>query len=97
MALPRKSVRRGIAPVDFAGREYNSVVIGDRTYPCQSGGSLMVAKIRSAIDFYQRPSISVEIIQTKLCASRGHLSHIAPDELFPHDQDHYGGLDAATP
>src|SRR5262249_17557793 len=27
-------------------------------------------------------------------ASRGHLDHIEPQELFPYDQDHYGGLDA---
>src|SRR5262249_2235135 len=27
-------------------------------------------------------------------ASRGHLNDVAPAELFPHDQDHYGGLDA---
>jgi ubiquinone/menaquinone biosynthesis C-methylase UbiE len=50
--------------------------------------------IRSAIDFYERHPISSQIILSKLNASRGHLNDVAPEELFPHDQDHYGGLDA---
>jgi sarcosine/dimethylglycine N-methyltransferase len=50
--------------------------------------------IRSAIDFYERHPISSQIILAKLNASRGHLNDVAPEELFPHDQDHYGGLDA---
>src|ERR1700750_461665 len=45
--------------------------------------------------FYNRHPISCEIILTKLRASHGHLDGLRPDELFPHDQDHYGGL-AAT-
>ena len=45
--------------------------------------------------FYNRHPISCEIILTKLQASRGHLDGLRPEELFPHDQDHYGGL-AAT-
>jgi sarcosine/dimethylglycine N-methyltransferase len=45
--------------------------------------------------FYNRHPISSEIILTKLRASRGHLDGLRPEELFPHDQDHYGGL-AAT-
>ena len=44
--------------------------------------------------FYDRHPISCEIILTKLRASRGHLDGLRPDELFPHDQDHYGGLTA---
>src|SRR6516165_8131025 len=40
--------------------------------------------------FYDRHPISCDIILAKLRTSRGHL-----DGLFPHDQDHYGGL-AAT-
>jgi ubiquinone/menaquinone biosynthesis C-methylase UbiE len=51
-------------------------------------------EIRTAIDFYERHPISCEIILTKLKASRGHLDGLTPDELFPHDQDHYGGLAA---
>ena len=45
--------------------------------------------------FYNRHPISCEIILTKLRASRGHLDGLRPEELFPHDQDHYGSL-AAT-
>src|SRR5262245_50587615 len=45
--------------------------------------------------FYDRHPISCEIILAKLRASCGHLDGLRPDELFPHDQDHYGGL-AAT-
>ena len=45
--------------------------------------------------FYNRHPISCEIIFAKLRASRGHLDGLRPEELFPHDQDHYGGL-AAT-
>lgn len=45
--------------------------------------------------FYNRHPISCEIILAKLRASRGHLDGLRPEELYPHDQDHYGGL-AAT-
>ena len=54
----------------------------------------MTTEIRSAIDFYERHPISCEIILARLKASRGHLDGLAPEELFPHDQDHYGGLAA---
>ena len=54
----------------------------------------MSTEVHSAIDFYERHPISSEIILAKLNASRGNLDNIAPEELFPHDQDHYGGLDA---
>jgi sarcosine/dimethylglycine N-methyltransferase len=54
----------------------------------------MSHEIRSAIDFYERHPISSEIILTKLQTARGHLGDLTPEELFPHDQDHYGGLDA---
>ncbi len=54
----------------------------------------MATEIRSAIDFYERHPISAEIIKARLLATRGNLSGISPDELFPHDQDHYGGLAA---
>jgi sarcosine/dimethylglycine N-methyltransferase len=47
----------------------------------------MSVEIRSAIDFYERHPISSEIILAKLNASRGHLNDVAPEELFPHDQD----------
>jgi sarcosine/dimethylglycine N-methyltransferase len=47
------------------------------------------------IYFYDRHPISLDIILAKLRANRGHLDGLRPDDLFPHDQDHYGGL-AAT-
>jgi len=50
----------------------------------------VTTEIRSAIDFYERHPISCEIILARLKASRGHLDGLAPEELFPHDQDHYG-------
>jgi len=46
------------------------------------------------IYFFDRHPISCDIILAKLQASRGHLDSLRPDELFPHDQDHYGGLTA---
>jgi ubiquinone/menaquinone biosynthesis C-methylase UbiE len=52
----------------------------------------MTAEIRSAIDFYERHPISAAIVLAKLEASRGHLNNLEPEDLFPHDQDHYGGL-----
>ena len=45
--------------------------------------------------FYDRHPISCEIVLAKLRASRGHLDGLRPEDLFPHDQDHYGGV-AAT-
>lgn len=48
-----------------------------------------------AIYFYDRHPMSGEIIKAKLRAARGHLENVRPEELWPHDQDHYGGL-AAT-
>src|SRR4051794_36500847 len=55
----------------------------------------MSAATSQTIYFFNRHPISCEIILTKLHASRGHLDGLRPEELFPHDQDHYGGL-AAT-
>ena len=45
--------------------------------------------------FYNRHPISCDIILAKLRAGRGHLDGLRPEDLFPHDQDHYGGI-AAT-
>jgi sarcosine/dimethylglycine N-methyltransferase len=47
-----------------------------------------------AICLYTRHPISAAIILKKLCEARGHLDAVQPDELFVHDQDHYGGLGA---
>ena len=54
----------------------------------------MASKIRAAADFYEHHPISAQIILTKLEAARGTLDGLRPDELFPHDQDHYGGTAA---
>src|SRR5260221_12353395 len=59
------------------------------------GRTLMGDATAQTIYFYDRHPISLEIILAKLRASRGHLDVLRPDDLFPHDQDHYGGL-AAT-
>jgi cyclopropane fatty-acyl-phospholipid synthase-like methyltransferase len=44
--------------------------------------------------FYDRHSISRDIILAKLRASRGHLDNLRPEDLYAHDQDHYGGINA---
>jgi cyclopropane fatty-acyl-phospholipid synthase-like methyltransferase len=51
-----------------------------------------MTEIRSAVDFYARHPISAEIILAKLKDARGNLDNVRPEELFAHDQDHYGGL-----
>jgi sarcosine/dimethylglycine N-methyltransferase len=55
--------------------------------PMRDGGE-------QAIYFYSRHPISAEIILSKLRTSRGNLDKLRPEELYPHDQDHYGSLDA---
>ena len=47
-----------------------------------------------AIFFYSRHRITAEIILSKLRASRGNPDGLRPEDLYPHDQDHYGGLNA---
>lgn len=54
----------------------------------------MTSQIYSATDFYERHPISAQIILAKLESERGSLDGLRPDELFAHDQDHYGGLGA---
>lgn len=54
----------------------------------------MTFPIRTAIDFYERHPISAQIILAKLAAARGSLEGLQPEDLFAHDQDHYGGLAA---
>jgi ubiquinone/menaquinone biosynthesis C-methylase UbiE len=48
--------------------------------------------MKSAVDFYDRHPISAAIILARLQAARGNLDRVTPEELYPHDQDHYGGL-----
>ena len=50
--------------------------------------------VSQAIFFYSRHPISADIILTKLRASRGDLAGLRPEQLFPYDQDHYGGVAA---
>lgn len=54
----------------------------------------MTVTIRTAVDFYERHPISAQFILSKLEAARGSLDGLKPEELYPHDQDHYGGLQA---
>ena len=54
----------------------------------------MSSGIRTAIDFYDRHPISAQIILARLEAARGTLEGLQPEDLFAHDQDHYGGLAA---
>ena len=43
--------------------------------------------------FYSRHPISRDQILARLSAARGNLDALAPEDLFQHDQDHYGGLE----
>jgi ubiquinone/menaquinone biosynthesis C-methylase UbiE len=54
----------------------------------------MTDRERHVVDYYSRHPISSEHVLAKLQESRGHLNDLRPEELYPHDQDHYGGLDA---
>jgi ubiquinone/menaquinone biosynthesis C-methylase UbiE len=47
-----------------------------------------------AVYFYTRHPISCAIILSKLREARGSLDGVTPEDLLPHDQDHYGGLAA---
>lgn len=47
-----------------------------------------------AVFFYTRHPISYEIIEKKLIERGGGLSGLRPEDLYPLDQDHYGGLAA---
>jgi sarcosine/dimethylglycine N-methyltransferase len=54
----------------------------------------MPASENHVVAFYNRHPISREQILGSLLAQRGQLAHLGPEDLFPYDQDHYGGLDA---
>ncbi|MCC6756021.1 MAG: methyltransferase domain-containing protein [Solirubrobacterales bacterium] len=56
--------------------------------------TIMASQIRTAADFYEHHPISAQIILAKLEAARGTLEGLRPGDLFPHDQDHYGGTAA---
>src|SRR5258708_9018911 len=57
--------------------------------------SFMSDATSQTVYFYNRHPISCEIRLTKLRERRGHLDGLRPEELFPDEQDHYGGF-AAT-
>jgi len=46
------------------------------------------------VEMYDRHPISTAQIMAKLKALRGGLDGLDPSDLYDHDQDHYGGLDA---
>ncbi len=52
----------------------------------------MQDRVQHVVDFYSRHPISAAHILQKLAAARGGLEGLRADELFAHDQDHYGGL-----
>lgn len=46
------------------------------------------------VSFYSQHPISIEIILEKLRTSRSNLKDVRPEELWAHDQDHFGGTSA---
>jgi sarcosine/dimethylglycine N-methyltransferase len=47
-----------------------------------------------AVFFYSQHPISLAIVLARLKAARGDLNGVRPEELWAHDQDHFGGLAA---
>ncbi len=54
----------------------------------------MSANDNHVVAFYNRHPISLDQILASLAARRGRLEYLAPEDLYPYDQDHYGGLEA---
>jgi hypothetical protein len=54
----------------------------------------MAHKSQQAIDFYSSHPISLDLVLARLMRERGHLANLEPSDLWPHDQDHFGGLSA---
>lgn len=48
----------------------------------------------AVVAFYSGHPISAAIVLDKLRRARGHVERLRPEDLFAHDQDHYGGLEA---
>ncbi len=46
---------------------------------------------RQTVSFYSQHPISTEAILAKLRRGRGDLQNLTPEDLWPHDQDHFGG------
>ncbi len=47
-----------------------------------------------AVAFYSGHPISAALVLARLRAARGNLDGVQPEELWAHDQDHFGGLAA---
>jgi len=54
----------------------------------------MTTEDQHVVDFYTRHPISAEHILMRVEQDRGHLDGVTAADLFPYDQDHYGGLAA---
>lgn len=54
----------------------------------------MTTRQQHVVDFYTRHPISAAHILAKVKVARGTLDGLAPEELWAHDQDHYGGIAA---
>jgi len=54
----------------------------------------MIQPDARVVELYDRHPISAAQIIAKLKASWGDLDGLRPEDLYDHDQDHYGGLDA---
>lgn len=52
------------------------------------------ADLAHVLAFYDRHPISAEQILSKVVGGRSAPGALRPDDLYPHDQDHYGGLAA---
>ena len=50
--------------------------------------------IAQVLGFYDKHPIAADQILDKVAAERGSLDGLRPADLYPHDQDHYGGLAA---
>lgn len=61
--------------------------MGDKNMPQENQKAHVLA-------FYSRHPISREQILARLSAQRGNVDALEPEDLFQHDQDHYGGLEA---
>ena len=46
------------------------------------------------LEFYDRHPITAADVLLRIKEQRGSLDRLKPEEIFPHDQDHYGGLAA---
>lgn len=49
---------------------------------------------RHVLAFYDRHPISAADVLARVKAARGSLDRLKPEDVFPYDQDHYGGLPA---